>query len=293
MQEINKICNIFFQRGFGLIIGAIIFSLVLVGCDSDSDHMTDGDTETAQTLHTGIFVDSPVKGLYYYTETQSGVTDEEGTFTYLDGEKVAFHLGDLELGETTAAPVLTPIDLVEGAEDETDQTVTNICRLLQTLDADENPENGIAITQETSDAIMTDSVDFMMDEVDFENQDDMIEIMDNLMDVSGFEHGRMMVSGEQAQMHMRGNMMDLGMMNGEMGTGGSMMDDGGMMSDDHMGNGGSMMDDDTTMTEDMDSGETMMDDDDDTATDEEDDDDHMTSEDNMNNNGGSHMGGRM
>jgi len=37
-----------------------------------------------------VFIDSAVKGLSYETATQSGVTDVDGTFKYLAGEKVTF-----------------------------------------------------------------------------------------------------------------------------------------------------------------------------------------------------------
>ena len=79
---------------------------------------------------TGVFVDAPVGGLNYQTATMSGITDENGTFKYHEGETVTFMIGDLMLGSAPGSDIMTPIDLVPGAVDETDPTVTNICRLL-------------------------------------------------------------------------------------------------------------------------------------------------------------------
>ena len=39
-----------------------------------------------RSVNTGVFLDSAVEGLYYETATQSGITDMDGTFSYMDGE---------------------------------------------------------------------------------------------------------------------------------------------------------------------------------------------------------------
>ena len=202
----------FHRAWMGVVIGTFVCSLALVGCSNGSGGTKTDRGEMASNIHIGVFTDSPVEGLAYTTETQSGITDESGAFTYMDGEMVEFHLGGLTLGEGPARPIMTPIDLVEGAMDETDPAVTNICRLLQTLDADENPENGIMIPEEIADMMISESINFMMDEYDFAHQDGIVNLMDSLMNVPGFEHGRMMVSGDSAQEHMRGTMMDMGLM---------------------------------------------------------------------------------
>ncbi|ARN72650.1 hypothetical protein BST96_00085 [Oceanicoccus sagamiensis] len=48
-------------------------------------------------VSTGVFLDSPVAGLYFETETQAGTTNDAGEFTYIEGETVAFSLGVLNL----------------------------------------------------------------------------------------------------------------------------------------------------------------------------------------------------
>ena len=106
-----------------------------------------GDRTTAPVIATGkgVFLDSAVAGIEYKSGSQEGVTDEHGTFTYERGATVVFKIGDIVLGEVVPADVITPVDLVPGAKDETHPQVSNILQLLQSLDKDANAENGITI----------------------------------------------------------------------------------------------------------------------------------------------------
>ena len=103
----------------------------------------DGDGDGART---GTFIDSAVEGVVFTTATQSGTTDSAGTFIYLPGEVVSFYIGDILIGTATGSALLTPLDFVTGAIDETDPQVTNILRFVQSLDADNDPDNGITIS---------------------------------------------------------------------------------------------------------------------------------------------------
>jgi para-nitrobenzyl esterase len=98
----------------------------------------------------GVFIDGPVTGIAYQTLTLKGTTDKAGTFKYRDGEKVTFSVGGVVLGSAVGKPILTPLDIVDGAKDTADQRVVNISVLLQTLDQDGNPENGIIISSKTA-----------------------------------------------------------------------------------------------------------------------------------------------
>lgn len=94
----------------------------------------------------GRFVDGPVEGVEYRTDTISGVTGPDGTFQYRPGEMVEFTIGGTSLGRTMGAALVTPISLVSGANNDLDDTVGNIAQLLQSLDDDGDPENGIQIS---------------------------------------------------------------------------------------------------------------------------------------------------
>jgi beta-glucanase (GH16 family) len=93
---------------------------------------------------TGIFLDSAVQGLHYDTATQHGDTDASGRFQYLPGESIAFSIGNIRLASTPAKSVVTPLDLAV-TTNPSDQRVTNMLVLLQSLDADGNTSNGITI----------------------------------------------------------------------------------------------------------------------------------------------------
>ncbi len=147
-----------------LSVLALLLSACGGGGGSDSNNVnTDPQTPTpkpAPTPSTGVFIDSPVAGLYYETATYSGTTNALGEYDYLPGETVTFSVGGIILGSSTAGPVVTPLTLVNGATDATDPVVTNIVRLLLTLDDDGNPDNGITISAATAAAATGQTVDF-------------------------------------------------------------------------------------------------------------------------------------
>jgi hypothetical protein len=65
--------------------------------------------------------------------------------------------------------VLTPIDIVPGASGVDDHRVTNISRLLQSLDQDGFPENGISIPTDVFEALLDETLDLDQSISDFEN----------------------------------------------------------------------------------------------------------------------------
>lgn len=91
----------------------------------------------------GQFLDSAVSGLYYESESFSGFTDVNGNFDYVPGEYVRFYLGATLLGEALAQAEVTPLDLLT-EEDDPDK-LQNMLRILQTVDSDSDPSNGITI----------------------------------------------------------------------------------------------------------------------------------------------------
>lgn len=178
------------------------FTLALAGC-FDSD----GGSSERRAL-TGAFIDSPVEGLRYESGSQDGTTDEQGRFRYRTGETVTFHVGDLELGQAAGAEVITPLDLVEGAEDHTDGAVTNIAVLLQTLDQDGNPSNGITITPEIAEqvSLYADRLSFDMDYAAFSAS--LADLLDDLNNAEPpvftdtFPGPRAVVAQADAQEHL-------------------------------------------------------------------------------------------
>ncbi|UCD66595.1 MAG: PKD domain-containing protein, partial [Deltaproteobacteria bacterium] len=160
-----------------------------------------GDTSTANT---GTFIDSPVQGLDYLTTTQNGTTNSQGSFTYETGEEITFSIGDVVLGTTLGKSIITPLDLVPGAQDETDPTVTNILRLLQSLDVDGDPDNSIYLTSQIVSEVSGRPINF---DTSIENFDDgeMADLFDSLNDQGAFSGNtpRALRGPEEAQEHFR------------------------------------------------------------------------------------------
>ena len=125
-----------------------------------------GGSDSPSTL-AGVFIDSPVINIGYRTATQNGETNSRGEFNYLAGETVTFFIGDLEFPPVLAAEVVTPLDMAD-TDDVAHHIVINIIRLLQTLDKDGDPDNGINITQTAKDNAVF--LDFDLSTESFESQ---------------------------------------------------------------------------------------------------------------------------
>ncbi len=134
--------------------GALALAVTLTACGgggSSSDG--GGSAEPAAPSKTGVFTDSAVAGIQYQTQpgNKSGKTNALGEYDYVEGDTVIFSIGDTELPAVTATGRVTPADMAEGNDAD---VVTNVLRLLQTLDDDGNPDNGITISQQTLDSFV-------------------------------------------------------------------------------------------------------------------------------------------
>ncbi len=185
-------------------IAMMMFILMMVSCDSSGsggDSLQPGGSAARE----GIFVDSVIEGLEYETSTHSGVTDKDGTFKYAEGETVNFFIGDLFIGEARTKAVISPLDLVPDAVNETHPAVINIARLLQTMDWDGNCDNGITITalaRKTLTGVY--SINFDQSTDDFSNDLNVQALLDNLnnADVFGMEK-RMLYDADSAMSHFQ------------------------------------------------------------------------------------------
>lgn len=121
------------RTAFTLITTAVLSALL--GCG--------GGGGGGASIQSGQFLDSAVSGLTYTTESRSGVTDANGRFYYWPGETVIFRVRGFYLGEAAGAAILTPPQITPSGK-HADYSV-NVLRLLQSLDADQTPSNGITI----------------------------------------------------------------------------------------------------------------------------------------------------
>jgi len=117
----------------------------------------DDDAANAKPdLATGIFA-GPIQGLRFQTPTCSGVTSARGEFNYRKGEAVTFLIGRLVLGAAQGAPRINLAQLVNRVAGKIDRLhdplVTNLARLVHTLDQDGNIETGVTIAPAVHDLI--------------------------------------------------------------------------------------------------------------------------------------------
>lgn len=134
----------------------LAFALGLAACGdgsgpaSDSGGNKDGGGGKPQTgPATGRLLDAAVGGVAYIAPSGSGTTDENGIFKFNHGDTVEFKLGGLSLGKVKGAVIITPMELAGDNENR----LRNLLILLQSLDVDGNPENGISIPASAASAV--------------------------------------------------------------------------------------------------------------------------------------------
>lgn len=146
----------------------ILISISLTGCSLD--------LKSKPSTKTGVLLDSPVANISYKTETLEGATNALGEYQYVEGEKVTFFIGSLVFPSVPATDIVTPFSIAE-TQDFSNSRVVNIVRLLQTLDQDGNPDNGITIADTAKNAATP--VDFSLSESDFEKSAAVLNLVAN------------------------------------------------------------------------------------------------------------------
>jgi len=148
------------------------------GPDGPADGVPSDPDDPSGEVMSGVLAAPATAGVSYETESLSGVTDEDGSFEYREGESVRFFLGDTTLGEAAGQDEVTPFDLAgieplttgaRGFEEAREGTsnAANIATLLQTFDNDADPTNGIEITPEVAALFEGVEVDLDRDIFDF------------------------------------------------------------------------------------------------------------------------------
>ncbi|PCJ99990.1 MAG: hypothetical protein COA45_04030 [Zetaproteobacteria bacterium] len=174
------------------------------GGSSDNNPPQNNQPELSQ----GVFLDSAVEGLTYSSGEVSGITNGEGRFEYEVGGTITFSIGSVTLGSTQAADIITPLELVSDAADETDAQVVNMLRFLQTLDNDANLDNGIQITQTMQDLIIDTIIDFDQSIEDFGNDGSVQTLISTLTSASD-AGARILISAEEALLHFQETLADI------------------------------------------------------------------------------------
>ena len=165
-----------------------ICCLSIFGCSSSST------SDNTDAVLTGVLIDSAVSGMNFTTATQSGITNTDGEFNYLENESVVFSLGAMEMPSVAAGESISPMELSQSSTDITTMAA-NIARLLQSLDIDADPSNGISIDSSAAGSAAPINFDVSADE--FEQNTDVINLVAN----SGSTNINL-VSADQANSHL-------------------------------------------------------------------------------------------
>ena len=128
------------------IIAAV--SILFSACGTSTDDIT--------TFKSSIS-DSKIEGLTYTCGTTTGTTNKDGIFKYTsDCSVVEFSIGSIKIGSINTNNIngqstIYPSDLLGLDRNDTNNTqLINILQVLQSLDNDGNPNNGILIDSNTT-----------------------------------------------------------------------------------------------------------------------------------------------
>ena len=147
-----------------LTLLSVIAVGLLAGCGSGSNDSP--TTQGTPDILSGQFIDSAVSGLGYSCSSDtSGVTDNEGRFSCLQGDTVSFNINGYQIGSALMADIITPRTL----HPNDDGMAINIAQLLQTLDSDVNTSNGINLDPQSQEVEALLGADVLLDQADFDS----------------------------------------------------------------------------------------------------------------------------
>jgi len=147
----------------------------------------------------GQFIDAAVEGITYTSGSITGETDANGFFSYEAGQTVTFSIGGIVLGTVTGSAIITPVQLINGAQDQNNAFVTNIVQLLLTIDDDQDASNGIQITPAIRAAAENLSIDFTL--TGFDTDSNVSNVIGTLTDASSIGN-LVLVTDAFAQVHL-------------------------------------------------------------------------------------------
>lgn len=152
-------------------------------------------TPLAEIL-TGHLYDSAVQGIQYRScnslnavDCIEGITGLRGEFNYTAGQQIEFKLGGLRIGVAQGQELVTPDKLANGDAG----VALQIAQLLQSLDEDRDPSNGIVIPESVRSLAVG----------AYPNGQD-VRFVNNSQVLSNLAPGRALVSLEQTSVHAKG-----------------------------------------------------------------------------------------
>lgn len=186
-----------------MAVASVLITLSACGSGGGGGNSSEAPSQAAApaTLLNARFVDAPTSHLGYRCDTGAlQFTADDGSFSCPHNSTVYFLIGDITLGSFTLNGDdidVTPMDLVSGA-DNNDDTVLHRVQLLLTLDDDQNPDNGLHISDATHRQFIGVSIDF--------NQTDFSTRYQTLIENRS---GHALASHDTAQQHLQRSLQAL------------------------------------------------------------------------------------
>lgn len=165
-------------RWFLFLCLAVFMIISLCSCNgdgassqSDYSNAENDQNRVTKTTLSGRFslsTDKSIVGIQYETPSNSGITTEDGSFTFIPGEVVTFFLGGVTLGSTLGVASTSPVDLIAGGTNDSVEVI-NITRFLLMLDDNSDSTDGVRISPGARDlSVNWTDVDFASSDLDNE-----------------------------------------------------------------------------------------------------------------------------
>ncbi|MEA3469891.1 MAG: tandem-95 repeat protein, partial [Thermodesulfobacteriota bacterium] len=126
---------------------------------------TDGIQNVEDLTLSANLIDGAVEGVEYTTSSGlHGFTDENGGFSFKDGDDVTFTVGGVTLGTATSEDVATGKTFLQDIADVertdlNDEYLENMATFLQSIDENSDAYDGIVITDATREALADSNID--------------------------------------------------------------------------------------------------------------------------------------
>lgn len=139
---------------------ALCAATVLIGCGGGGGGSA-SSSNNGSSVSTGsaTLIDAPVDGVVYKNgDGRTYYTEGGGKFSYNGNSNVEFYVGKIKIGEIAPSSITSSnlhIQEIVGVSKENvnDAKVLKVARLLQSLDSDNDPSNGIKIEKSTTETI--------------------------------------------------------------------------------------------------------------------------------------------
>lgn len=187
-----------------LMLGLI--AATVAGCGGGGGGSSSGSGETSSSggerseSSVGTFLDGRVVNVSYTLRSGGvGVTDANGQFPLQVGDRITFSIGGITLPEIEVKSTITPLDIFS-TDNIRDVRVVNLLRFLQTIDEDNDPSNGIVITDSIKEVARDAIIEF--DSPDFDTD------VQNIINASVFSD-RLLITEEEAVDHFEETLASL------------------------------------------------------------------------------------